>query len=368
MDDLFKILIIDDEEVVLDSCTMILEGGNYDVATASNGELGVELAQDFQPGLIFVDLKMPGISGFEVIERINAIDPSIVVIVITGYATVSSAVDAMKRGAYDFLPKPFTPDEFRLITQRGVEKRTLVLETQALRREKEALREQFAAIVSHELRSPLGAIQQNLFALTIDLAEKLTDDQKNRLDRMKVRIDDLLKIISTWLRAISGDISQIRDSFKPTDLNTVILKAVESLQIQATRKDIEIITNIIESMNPVNGDEVTLTEAMVNLIGNAVKYSRGGSKVEVQAQQEGDKIVISVIDSGVGIAREDLPYLFDSFTIGKTGTAGERSSGIGLSVTKRIIEAHDGILTVESEPGKGSIFRITLPVTQADLI
>ena len=148
-----KILIIDDEKVVLDSCTQILKDEPHEVAVASDGSRGLELVEEFRPDLVFVDLKMPGISGFEVLEKVQEVDPTIVTIVITGYATVSSAVDAMKSGAYDFLPKPFTPDEFRLVTRRGLEKRALVLETQALRQEKEMLRENFAAIVSHEMKS-----------------------------------------------------------------------------------------------------------------------------------------------------------------------------------------------------------------------
>src|SRR3990172_6515279 len=155
MDDKFKVLIIDDEEVVLDSCSQILENDDYQIATAMDGSLGLKLVEEYQPDLVFVDLKMPGISGFEVLEKIRETDQTIVTIVITGYATVSSAVEAMKSGAYDFLPKPFTPDEFRLITKRGAEKRRLVLETIALRKEKELLREHFAAIVSHELKTPL---------------------------------------------------------------------------------------------------------------------------------------------------------------------------------------------------------------------
>ena len=99
----------------------------------------MRLLQEFLPDLVFVDLKMPGISGFEVLEKIHEFDATIVTVVITGFATVSSAVDAMKKGAYDFLPKPFTPDEFRLITRRGIERRRLVLEAIALRREKELL-------------------------------------------------------------------------------------------------------------------------------------------------------------------------------------------------------------------------------------
>ncbi len=133
MEDKARILIIDDEEVVLDSCTQILKRGDYQVATASNGDLGLKLLNEFHPDLVYVDLKMPGISGLEVIERIREIDSTIVVIVITGFATVNSAVEAMKNGAYDFLPKPFTPDEFRLITRRGLDKRKLTLETIALR-------------------------------------------------------------------------------------------------------------------------------------------------------------------------------------------------------------------------------------------
>ena len=165
MDKLSKVLVIDDEEIVLDSCLQILSSGDYEIQTADNGLLGIQMVEEFRPDLIFVDLKMPGISGFEVIEKIQEIDPTIVTIVITGFATIDSAVEAMQKGAFDFLPKPFTPDELRLITRRGLEKRKLVLETLALRREKELLREHFAAIVSHELKSPLATTQQHLFSL-----------------------------------------------------------------------------------------------------------------------------------------------------------------------------------------------------------
>ena len=104
-----KILVIDDEEVVLDSCTQVLDGGDCRVTTASNGAEGLKRLEEAPPNLIFLDLKMPGLSGLEVLEQIRAKQPLMVVIVITGYATVSSAVEAMKKGAFDFLPKPFTP-------------------------------------------------------------------------------------------------------------------------------------------------------------------------------------------------------------------------------------------------------------------
>jgi signal transduction histidine kinase len=363
-----KILIIDDEEVVLDSCTQILEDGPYHVATAMDGTFGLELVQEFRPDVVFVDLKMPGIQGFEVLDRIHGFDPTIVAIVITGYATVNSAVEAIKKGAYDFLPKPFTPDEFRVITRRGLERRKLVLETTALRREREMLREQFAAIVSHELKSPISAVQQNLFALQHELAEQLSQDQSNRIDRMKSKIDDLLELIRTWLRVISADadIEKIRDTFQPVSIESVIQKASESVETHLVRKDVELVTTIEGASHNVDGDEITLVESVVNLLGNSIKYSRMGSKIFISVGEEGDEVLITVTDRGVGISEEDLPFIFGDFYVGNVSTEGERGSGIGLAITKRIIEAHDGSISVDSALGKGSTFVIRLPSLKTD--
>ena len=363
MPDKGKILIIDDEEVVLDSCKQALHGRGYEVSTAQGGEAGLARLAEYGPDLIFVDLKMPGISGFEVLERICTLDPTIVPIVITGYATVSSAVDAMKRGAFDFLPKPFTPEELRLITRRGMEKRRLVLETIRLRHEKEVLRENFAAIVSHELKSPLGAVQQNLYALAAELADVLSDDQKARLDRLQVRLSDLVKLIHTWLRVFSVDINKIRESFVPLAVAEPIAKAVETVQPHAQRKDITFATTVAESLHQVAGDEGSLTEVIVNLLGNAIKYSHPGSQVSVTAVEEGDEVVISIADTGAGIAKEDLPFIFEDFYRGKKGPQPtEGGSGLGLGITRRIIEAHGGTIVAASEPGQGSTFTIRLPI------
>ena len=329
--------------------------------SATTGAQGLALLPEYQPDLVFVDLKMPGLSGFEVLERIRALDPTIVTIVITGFATVSSAVDAMKQGAYDFLPKPFTPDEFRLIVQRGFEKRRLVLETMALRREKEMLREQFAAIISHEVRSPLGAIQQSLMALQMEMADKLDEDQTKRLERLKVRMDDLLKLIHTWLRVMSVDVNKLRETFKPVSVPEVVTKAIESVQPQAVRKDIEIVTLVAPTLSPVNGDEGTLVETLVNLLNNAVKYSPVSSQVTVKAEEKAGEIWLAVADTGIGIPKDELPFIFEDMYVGKSGQKVEKSSGFGLAITRRIVEAHGGTVSVESELGKGSTFTIRLP-------
>ena len=357
-----RILIIDDEEIVRDSCIQILARGNYEIAAAENGTDGLALLDEFQPDLALVDLKMPGISGFEVLDRIHAYDPTIVAIVITGFATVSSAVEAMKKGTYDFLPKPFTPDELRRLVQRGLERRKLVLETIALRKEKELLREHFAAIVSHELKSPLGAVQQNLFVLASDLEEVMSAEQKTKLERLQTRIQDMVTMINTWLRVISVDISKIREDFHPIAVDVVVEKAVDSVSGQAIRKDIGIKLNLSASLPQVSGNEGTLVEALMNLLGNAVKYSRVGGAIVITAIEDGENVEITVTDNGVGITEEDLPHIFDDFYSGKARPEGERSSGVGLAITKRIIDAHDGTVSLKSKLGEGSSFTIRLPV------
>jgi two-component system, sensor histidine kinase and response regulator len=362
MDATPKILIIDDEEIVLDSCTHILGHSGYQIMTANNGNMGLEVLKKENPDLVFVDLKMPGISGLEVLEKIQEYDATIVPIVITGFATVSSAVDAMKKGAYDFLPKPFTPDEMRVIAHRAIDKRKLVLETISLRREKDMLREQFAAIVSHELKSPLSAVQQSMYGLLADLEDALSQEQKDKIGRLQSRIADLIKLVNTWLRAISVDISTIRENFEPISIPKIVETAIENVQQHAIRKDISIESVLNEPFDIVSGNDVTLVEALVNIIGNSVKYTQMGGKIFIEARQTDDEILIAINDTGVGISNEDIPHIFDDFYVGTRKPEGERRSGVGLAITKRIIEAHDGIITVESELGKGSTFMIHLPL------
>lgn len=356
-----RILLIDDEEVVRDSCTQILSGGPYEIADASDGETGLKLVVEFKPDLVFVDLKMPGISGFEVLEKMQAIDPTIVMVVITGFASISSAVDAMKRGAYDFLPKPFTPEEFRLITRRSLEKRKLTLETISLRREKELLREQFAHIVSHELKAPLSAVQQNLYALEFELSNALNEGQKEKLERIKIRIEDMLKLINSWLKIISTDMSMLKQGFKAISVMTPILKALENVETLAARKNIEIVKSIGEPLPLIFGDDVSLSEAFMNVIGNAIKYSQDGSKVYMTVEEVSGEIKVSVKDSGVGIPPEELPHIFEGFYRGKTGQAAASGHGIGLAVTRQIVDAHDGTIAAQSEYGNGTTVIIVLP-------
>ena len=134
-----NILVIDDEQIMREGCSRILSKDGWAVITAENGNQGLDEYQIRSESIdvILLDLMMPGMSGMEVLERLRTVDPNLLVIVITGYATVESAVEAMKKGAYDFIPKPFTPDQLRIVVKRALERRSLQKEAAFLRKERE---------------------------------------------------------------------------------------------------------------------------------------------------------------------------------------------------------------------------------------
>src|SRR5574340_993613 len=200
------IVVIDDEEGMRLACRKILIKSGFQVNTFVDGAQGLDGIVASRPALVLLDLKMPGMSGVEVIGRIHEIDPQIVVVIITGYATIDTAVEAMKSGAYDFLPKPFSPDELRLIVNRGLERRRLTLDTQRSEMERALLKRRFVTFVSHQLQTPLVAIHQYL-----DVLRNLDDTDPARrgewVDRCIRRTGELQQLIKDWLNVarMEGD-------------------------------------------------------------------------------------------------------------------------------------------------------------------
>jgi len=184
----YSVLVIDDEESMRDSCCLILAKEGFETDSAENGESGLAKLQETQPDFVLIDLKMPGIGGLEVLDQVKKINRDIIPIVITGYATVGSAVEAMKRGAYDFLPKPFTPEELRLIVRRGIERKRLQQEAESLRREKTLIEENFITMVSHQLRSPLVAVAQYFEVILGGHVGGISSRQRDMIEKANVKL------------------------------------------------------------------------------------------------------------------------------------------------------------------------------------
>lgn len=362
----YSVLVIDDEESMRDSCCLILAREGFETDSAENGEIGLAKLQESPPDFVLIDLKMPGIGGLEVLDQAKKINPGIIPIVITGYATVGSAVEAMKRGAYDFLPKPFTPEELRLIIRRGIERKRLQQETESLRREKKLIEENFITMVSHQLRSPLVAVAQYFEVILGGHVGEVAPRQKDMIEKAKVRLEGLLDLISDWLSVARMNGGRLVDRLKPAHLEPLLARLIEFLQALTGEKHIALKLSPGSGSDLAPADWETLEQVFSNLITNAIKYNREGGSVDVSVREEADSIIVNVTDTGVGIPQEHLPFLFDQFyQIDRSKRSGDKGSGLGLTIAKKIVDAHGGTIHVTSEEGAGSTFSVRLPKAQS---
>lgn len=357
-----KIIIIDDEASIGEACAQILAGEDYQVDTAAEGTTGLKLVDELKPDVVFVDLKMPGISGMEVLESLRKKDQNIVSVVITGYATIESAVESMKKGAYDFLPKPFTPDELRLITRRAVARRRAILESELLREEKERMRQNFVALVSHELRTPLVAVMQYIEVLSGGIAGSLSDEQTKIIGRMKIRLAELLSLIDRWLMLSRIEEVKLKEGFQDFALVSVIKEAVELTRTMASEKKIRVEVNVDRHEPVIHGDRGMIKEVFTNLVTNGIKYNREEGILTVQLRTDDQYWIVDVTDTGLGIPDQELPRIGNEFyRVKREGTAA--GSGLGLAIVKKIMDIHDGRLDIKSKVNQGSTFSVYLPRT-----
>ena len=359
-----RVFVIDDDDVMLLTCRRILEKDGFDVETFENGLDGIRRIEEVRPQLLLVDLKMPELDGLQVIERVRKVDPDVVIAVITGYATISTAVDAMKAGAYDFLPKPFTPDELRLIVNRGHERWRLATESARLRREKEEAERRFVTFVSHQLKTPVVAAKQYLDVLLFTSKDEMTPRTQEWLKRAQARLDEMLTLISDWLELarVERGIDSLGEPLGTGDLRKVISEVVAAAQAQAQSAVVTIETDLGPDVGPVRGDVVSLATVVSNLVSNGIKYNRVGGRVTVRTRLDEAMAVVEVSDTGIGIAEESLPRLFQEFCRVKNDqTRDIPGTGLGLAICKRIVTALGGSIGVRSRLGEGSTFVVHIP-------
>jgi len=357
------VVVIDDDYAMRLSCGKILAKMGLPAETFEDGARGLAAVAAAKPAMVIVDLKMPGISGMEVISRVHEIDPQIVIVVITGYATIDTAVQAMKCGAYDFLPKPFSPDELRLIVNRGLERRRLALESQRHEFEQTMLKRRFVTFVSHQLRTPLVAIHQYLDVLR--QLDQTADDPVRRqewLDRCLTRIEELQNLIADWLtlaRVEGGTL--IRERVK-VDLKQIISEILKTYQETAAAETVSIEAHLPDGRLFVSGDRNCVSVLFDNLITNAIKYNKPGGNATVSGSCSHGEVVIAVADTGIGIPEKYRPFLFEEFfRVKDQGAKKAAGTGLGLHISKRIVSEMGGTIEVASQVGAGSTFTVRLP-------
>lgn len=357
------IVVIDDDPVMRLSCKKILSKVGFRVEAFEDGAKGLDGVARLKPALVVVDLKMPGISGIDVISRVREIDPDIVTVVITGYATVSTAVEAMKSGAYDFLPKPFSPDELRLIVNRGIERRNLLKESQRLEMERELLKRRFVTFVSHQLQSPLAAVHQYLEVMKqLGDSDDVVSKRREWLERCLARTDEMLEIIKDWLSLSKVESGFLAKERAKVDLKPIILNILKNYEERATEENVSLDGDLRDDAYFVHGDRHCLNVLFDNLVVNAIKYNKPRGKVTVSGKLVEGEVVILVADTGIGISEEHKNLLFSEFFRARGHSAQDKTgTGLGLAICKKIVSEMGGTIEVQSELGIGSTFSVHLP-------
>ena len=489
-----SILIIDDELDIREGCKRILEKMACTVNTESCGEDGLHFLQNNEVEVILLDLMMPGIDGMEVLHEVRQTYPDVLVIILTGFATLETAVNAMKKGAYDFLSKPVMPDQLRIVIKRALEKQHLTRQAAKLQLERQKtladldteksrirgiveslpngivvtdttgrvvlmnpaflehlnlpryqkpgsklddyisdsgiiqfvdnlsksetdqsmtqqityefctkakrnimvhgrpilddlgnyqgvvlvlvditavkildrLKSEFVAKVSHELRSPLATIHEQLNLVLKHSINSDTNKNQHILTRAKEKTSSLISLIGDLLDLSRIEVGASGAISEPVDLRKLVKNIVDFLSTRAESNQQKLSLHpCSERLPEITADPLELESIFGNLITNAIIYSPPGSIIDVFISSEASFNVVSVKDNGFGIAESHLDKIFDKFYRIKTEkTRMITGTGLGLPIVKGLIDDLGGDISIKSTEGKGSTFTVRLPISK----
>lgn len=484
-----SILVVDDEDSIREGSERILTRMGYQVYKASRGSEGLEILERHPISIVLLDLKMPGMDGMEVLGRIQKLNPEILVIIITGYATLETAIDAMKQGAYDFIAKPFEPDQLRIVINRARERIRLTKETEKLALERQRnladlgteksrirtiveslpngvlvtnvqgqvalinpafqwlmglekdmatgdpieacipdkgfcqmvedistgkartlpvtyefttidekylmasgrpvlgddgeclgavvnlvditamkvldrLKSEFVAKVSHELRSPLSTIHEQLALVLKDMVEKDSSRDQYLLSRAKEKTQGMISLIGDLLDLSRIEAGNVCVECKQVKLNDLLKGIVDFMETRARGKNQTLKLVLPDGPIPeISADPRALESVFGNLIANAINYTPDGGAIEVKISLVPEKIQIAVSDNGFGIEAKDIDNIFKRFyRVKNEKTRFITGTGLGLPIVKGLLDELGGSIQVQSEPSRGTTFTVFLPI------
>jgi len=489
MSEQHTILVADDEEAIRHGISRVLKSEGHRAITAANGQEALALMASENVDVVLCDLKMPIMGAFEVLAEAGSRYPEVPVIVITAFGTVNHAVECMKKGAYDFITKPYMIDHLILVVNRALEKQSLTREARALHEEQaknlytlameqsrlhtiincmadgvlvinrslevvlinralqqlldldpslplpaplgtyihdpslaketqsllaappeepekcivqelsqggshlrvltapfygpdqvllgtvsvfhdvthfkelDEMKTSFVNLVSHELRSPVSAVKMQLSVLRDGVAGDLNEKQQHMLNRAQLKMESLLELINDLLDVAKMEAGQRHLEQAPLHLEEILAEVLELLRTKAQEQKITLSLSAPPNLPPVLGDRRGLEEVFTNLVTNAINYSPDGGEVGISVNLRGQGLEVLVSDHGVGIEPEEIDKIFTKFyRVKHPKTRQVVGTGLGLAIVKAMVEAHHGIVEVQSQVGAGTTFRILLPL------
>jgi PAS domain S-box-containing protein len=492
-DEIIQILIVDDEEDIRIGSERILSRAGFEVHTASRGADALDILAEKYIPIVLLDLKMPGMDGMEVLKRIPDFEDPVLVIVITGFATVETAIEAMKTGAYDFISKPFEPEQLRIVVNRAAETLRLTREARKLELERnrtladlnteksrirtileslpdgvgvidpkgqvvlmnpafllhlglepnmgenrqieeyiadedlcslireiskglhvdyedipthelvvadknfiqarsrpilgerkeclgavvnlvditkikiiDRMKSEFVAKVSHELRSPLSTIHEQLVHVLGEMVEESSRVDPHILMRAKEKTHGLISLIGDLLDLSRIEEGAVTHELKSVKVEELLEDITDFLRSRAEEKNQTLILDLPGTvLPPLTADPLALESIYGNLITNAINYTPAGGEIRVKVELVGISIRVSVIDNGFGIEARYLDKIFERFyRVKDENTRFITGTGLGLPIVKALVDSIGGFIDVESTPGSGSTFTVTLPTAE----
>jgi signal transduction histidine kinase len=394
-----RVLVADDSEAIREMLGSFLAGLGYHTDLAADGEAAINLFKAHPYDVVICDLQMPIVEGLGVMAQLKALDPNVQVIILTGHATLETAIEALRLGAYEYQFKPVEDMEiFSRLVERAYDHRRVLrenkqllaklqeanahlenevnLRTRELRTANESLRNldrlknDFLSIVSHELRTPLAVIALEAQMLSGGMQfspEKLQEVHRALLvnaRRLQIQIDDLLDFALI-------ERGELELKFTACSINQIVRDVVDLYSARAAEKHLKVTLNLPPTVQlSVVADGPRLRSALMHLVDNAIKFTPEFGTVVVSVHNmvfvpDTDilAVAVAVRDTGVGIPAETQQSLFTAFNQADMSTTRRfNGMGMGLALAKRIIEAHGGKITFKSDTGQGSLFALWIPV------
>ena len=382
-----KILIVDDEEGIQKGCRRVLAEHGFHLEAASTIKEGLQKFQDSSFDLVLLDVMLPDGKGIDIIPRLHESDPDLVCVVMTGYATVELAVQAMKAGAYNFITKPFSADLLLLTVNQGLEKRQLSRDVKRLKSFEHEVSQlwslakgeldgfdqlnkdfigpaAFRLTIAHEFRAPITALLSFLILLRKGYVP--ADQQDKIIDSAIERAQDLLDLVDDLMNLTTAKEELSPENRKLHHLSEDLEKVVPTLKAQAQEKGLQFSMEI-KNRPLVETNPMLMDQLWTNLISNAIKYTLPGGSVTVVLEEQEGWAIGSVADTGIGMSPSEQNLIFHEFYRAPRAKEMERhGSGLGLSFVKRIIEGYNGTLQVRSEADQGSYFQFRLPMAKSN--
>lgn len=350
-----NILVVDDEMGPRESLKMILNP-YYNVHTADRGTEALEMLKKLPVDLVTLDLKMPGFSGINVLEKVKQHDPDIEAIIITGYGSLDTAIEGLRLGAFDYISKPFDVNHILSLVRRGLERRNAKARLRQVKSD-------FLSNISHELRTPLSVVVGFVYLLLNQVIGRLTDEQQKVLETVYRNSEELLELIDNvlWMTSLNaGDANATLEKFDPRDIiNDTVKRHEKAIREKNLKIDIQISDRDVSLIS----DRAKVERIFQNVFNNAVKFTNEGEiKIKVEPRSDKPGVDFEIIDTGIGIEESKLDSIFEPFHQTDSSTQRAHSGlGLGLTVARRMADLIGGTVSVNSKPGVGTRVMMRFP-------